>query len=136
MPGVTQTGIGLEGWDFSLTLAEWMNEDGGRSGEWNSGRATADPGRELETPALTCWPDRRNKKMPLCLMRGNENRFRRSLLEKRQVAEKTLKTRKSEKLAARRYTNRDNRRQTIKVRVGPAGENPGFEVGTYHYRRT
>jgi len=45
-------------------------------------------------------------------MRGNENRFRRSLLEKRQVAEKTLKTRKSEKLAARRYTNRDNRRQT------------------------
>jgi hypothetical protein len=49
---------------------------------------------------------------------------------------KTLKTGKLEKLAARRYTNRDNRRQKIKVRIGPAGEVPGFEVGTYQYRRT
>jgi len=52
------------------------------------------------------------------------------------MAEKTLKAGILEKLAVRGYTNRDNRRQTIKVRVGPAGENPGFEVGTYQYRRT
>jgi hypothetical protein len=50
------------------------------------------------------------------------------------VAEKTLKTGKLEKLAASRYTNRDKRRQTIKIRIGPGGEDAGLEVGTYQYR--
>jgi hypothetical protein len=69
------------------------------------------------------------------MSRSNENPFRRSLLEKPGRL-KTLKTGKLEKLAVGRYTNRGNRRPSIKVRIGPAGEDTGFEVGTYQYRRT
>jgi hypothetical protein len=70
--------------------------------------------------------------MRFCFRCGNENPFRRSLLEKPRAAGKTLK----QEIRKTRRAPLYKQGQTASKDQGLAGKDTGIEVGTYQYRRT